>query len=58
MLRLSKQATKVVESAVRAGDVKASLAVLKGQGFLKGEGVRIGSEKPEELRVSSILSGF
>ena len=49
-------ATDVVAQAVEAGDVRASLAVLKGIGALNGSQKHPGSDKPEVLAEDAQLA--
>ncbi len=49
LLALAEQAAEAVEKAVRSGDTKAAMAVLKGLGFLAGEQQSYGGDDPQEL---------
>jgi len=44
-----QDAVEAVRGAVRSGDVRAALAVLKGTGVLSGAAPTIGAEDPAEL---------
>lgn len=46
---LAEAALEAVEGAVKNGDVRAALAVLKGLGALSGNAPNIGAEDPVEL---------
>jgi hypothetical protein len=53
--RLASAALKAVEDAIAGGDIRASLAVLKGVGFLSGDRRPIGPEDPEEVATEDRL---
>lgn len=52
---LATTALETVEGAVKAGDVKAALAVLKAAGVLGGGAATIGSADPDVLRQERMM---
>lgn len=50
LLALANMAAETVERAIKGGNVAASLAVLKGLGFLSGQTTPIGSDDAQRLR--------
>lgn len=53
LLRLAEDATASVEKAVKAGDARSSVALLRGLGLLSGEAPCIGPGDPEVLRANA-----
>jgi hypothetical protein len=49
-------AVETVSAAVESGDVRASLAVLRGTGTLAGDRQPIGPEDPEEVEQEAEVS--
>lgn len=47
---IAVEATFTVEQAIRQGDVKSALAILKGMGYLSGELSHIGSDNPKTIK--------
>ena len=56
LLALAEEAADIVANAVRGGDTRAAIAVLKGLGLIPGEPLSIGSDDPEVVRVEAELA--
>ena len=50
LLAIADLAIDTLDSAVRAGDVRAAIAVAKGLGLLTGTSPRIGEDDPDAIR--------
>lgn len=50
MYLLAEGAAHAVKKAIDAGNVNVALVVLKGTGFLSGQGLTVGPDEPERLR--------
>ena len=55
LLHIARAAAEAVEQAVKEGDVRTALAVLKGTGILAGERPVIGPEDPTEAEEEAEL---
>jgi len=50
LLGLTEHAVTCVEQAIKLGDARTALAILRGVGLLDGEPARVGPDDPERVR--------